>query len=314
MIGTNEPTNYTTEPKPVLVFGASGEQGRAVIEGFIDSGCGGEKYSPVYAFSSHWDSTTNSSSSANKLNDNIDHDQQIYLSDALGCILLTGDIANPEHVRKAIRSTKAQVIFVVTTTEFPDDDNEEDVPAGGGGGGGGGEAVAVVESGANNNINNNDVHVHYHGHHHHHTAAVSPILNAMNKEYDVIIQFFNILKQVSLEESDLKRTVVFSTRVNVEGVYQKYIMMMKKQKKQNVAEKREQSGCTTLEQDEEAAVHSDSFEYEEEEEDWIQPLDDGSIVAHYTGAFFLCCSWWRRRYCWKDCWTLIRFLFILSGF
>ena len=41
MIGTNEPTNYTTEPKPVLVFGASGEQGRAVIEGFIDSGCGG---------------------------------------------------------------------------------------------------------------------------------------------------------------------------------------------------------------------------------------------------------------------------------
>ena len=120
MIGTNEPTNYTTGPKPVLVFGASGEQGRAVIEGFIDSGCGGEKYSPVYAFSSHWDSTTNSSSSTNNLDD-IDHDQQIYLSDALGCILLTGDIANPEHVRKAIKSTKAQVIFVVTNIHFISD-------------------------------------------------------------------------------------------------------------------------------------------------------------------------------------------------
>jgi nucleoside-diphosphate-sugar epimerase len=83
------------DPKgPALVFGASGEQGRAVVEGLLDAG-----YSPVYGF-------TRST-------------QDTYLTDALGVVLWPGDLQNPDHLRQALTETKAQAIFLTTTTEMP---------------------------------------------------------------------------------------------------------------------------------------------------------------------------------------------------
>ena len=82
---------------PALVFGASGEQGRAVMEGLADLG-----YTPVYGFT--------------RLHDK---EEEIYLRDGLGGKVLKGDVANPEDVRKALLETKAEAIFFVTTTELP---------------------------------------------------------------------------------------------------------------------------------------------------------------------------------------------------
>ena len=163
----------TTTTKPALVFGASGEQGRAVIEGFVDAG-----YSPVYGFTSNSDTIS---------------DQ--YLSDALQCVLLEGQLGNPQDVRKALISTKAQTIFLTTTTDMP-------VQQGGG------------------------------------------FQNSQEEEYDAILQWFKTLKQV-YEEDKLPRTVIFSTRDNVQELCR---------------QKLEQTG-----------------------QDWIEPLDDGSIVPHYSG-------------------------------
>jgi NAD(P)-dependent dehydrogenase (short-subunit alcohol dehydrogenase family) len=92
-----ETTTSSNASKPALVFGASGEQGRAVIEGFVDAG-----YSPVYGFTSNSDTIA---------------DQ--YLSDALQCVILEGVLGNPSDVKKALTSTKAQTIFLTTTTEMP---------------------------------------------------------------------------------------------------------------------------------------------------------------------------------------------------
>lgn len=79
---------------PSLVFGASGEQGRVVVEGLVDTG-----YSPVYAFT------------------RLKHDT--YLTDAIGAKLITGDLENPDDVRIALRQTGAQTIYLVTTTALP---------------------------------------------------------------------------------------------------------------------------------------------------------------------------------------------------
>lgn len=80
-----------------LVFGASGEQGRAVVEGLLEHG----GYSPVYAFTRET--------------------SDVYLTDGLNATLLTGDIKNPISVRDALINTKAQAIFLVTTTELPNE-------------------------------------------------------------------------------------------------------------------------------------------------------------------------------------------------
>jgi hypothetical protein len=89
---------------PALIFGASGEQGRAVVEGMVDAG-----YHPVYAFAryDHGDYTTNGTAA------------QKYLTDALGATLLPGDLQNPDHVLNALLSTAAPAIFLVTTTDLP---------------------------------------------------------------------------------------------------------------------------------------------------------------------------------------------------
>lgn len=163
---------------PALVFGVSGEQGRSVIEGFVDAG-----YSPVYGFTSNQDA----------LNDP-------YLSDALQCILLEGSLGNPADIRKALVSTRATTIFLATTTSMPREAHD-------------GFDVSQAD------------------------------------EYDCIIQFFATLKEVYDEDQE-KRTVVFSTRDNVEELCRQHLI---------------KTG-----------------------EVWIAPLDDGSIVPHYSGKQ---CTW-----------------------
>lgn len=81
-----------------LVFGASGEQGRAVMEGLVDYG-----YEQVFGFT--------------RLFENPEDTR--YLQDALGCTLVQGDIANGEDVRKTLTETRASCIFLVTTTDLP---------------------------------------------------------------------------------------------------------------------------------------------------------------------------------------------------
>lgn len=71
---------------------------------------------------------------------------------------------------------------------------------------------------------------------------------AMEDEYQVIMNFFNTLVKVH-EEDGLERHVVLSTYDNVQRVCQDI---------------QELTGKT-----------------------WIAPLDDGSIVPHYSGAFWL---------------------------
>lgn len=83
--------------KVALVFGASGEQGRAVVEGLQDYG----EYETVYAFTRE------------KLNGNL------YLTDGLNATVIIGDIQNPDDVRMALLETKANAIFLVTTTDLP---------------------------------------------------------------------------------------------------------------------------------------------------------------------------------------------------
>lgn len=85
--------------KRALVFGASGEQGRAAIEGLACTG-----YSPVYAFG-HKHSL----------------DQQQYLTDALGAIFWKGDLQNLDDVRRVLQESQATAIVLITTTDIPSD-------------------------------------------------------------------------------------------------------------------------------------------------------------------------------------------------
>jgi NAD(P)H-binding len=90
---TNESTKIATT---ALVFGASGEQGRAVVEGLQDNG----GYATVFAFTRE------------KQTDS-------YLEDGLNAIVIVGDVQKAEDVRKALLETKASSIFFVTTTDLP---------------------------------------------------------------------------------------------------------------------------------------------------------------------------------------------------
>jgi NmrA-like family len=91
-------TDTTTSNRIALVFGASGEQGRAVMEGLVDHG-----YEQVFGFTRLFENPGDTR----------------YLQDALGCTLIQGDIGNGEDVRKALLDTRASRIFLVTTTELP---------------------------------------------------------------------------------------------------------------------------------------------------------------------------------------------------
>ena len=89
---------------PALVFGTSGEEGRAVLEGLIEAG-----FQPVYAFTQQTSDT--------------------YLTDGLGAQLQIGNIENREDVRKALVETAAQAIYLITTTDLVPSDNAPNKPA-----------------------------------------------------------------------------------------------------------------------------------------------------------------------------------------
>lgn len=177
------PSTAATAPVPAIVFGASGEQGRAVLEGFVDSPC----FDPVYGFSS-----------------NPDTIDDRYLADALGVILLQGKVNDPIKVKQALTSSQARAIFLATTMEMP----------------------ATLSDP---------------------TMASASYQAAEDEEYQTIVQFFETLRQVRMEDG-VDRTVVFSTLDNVHELVRK----------------------------------QQSLD-EEGKEVWIEPLDDGSIVPHYSG-------------------------------
>ena len=92
-----------------LVFGASGEQGRAVIEGLHDDG----SYQSIFAF------TNEKSANGTKYHNTSNNNNYTYLSDGLDATVIGGDISNADDVRNALLSTKANAIFLVTTTDLP---------------------------------------------------------------------------------------------------------------------------------------------------------------------------------------------------
>mmetsp|Transcript_18370 Transcript_18370/g.44361 ORF Transcript_18370/g.44361 Transcript_18370/m.44361 type:complete len:745 (-) Transcript_18370:45-2279(-) len=215
---TNPATKPSSVPAPVpvpaLVFGASGEQGRAVLEGLVDS----PDFSPVYGFSSTFKNTSDTPNTTNGGNNVVDDDfggsdnsNKKYLVDALGVTLLEGRLNDPDAVRDALITTKAQAIFLASTYEMPIE-TDSSTTAGG-------------------------------------------YQAAEDEEYQTVMQFFDIVKQLHHDEQQqqqqqhsgggqkLKRTVVFSTHDNV----QQYVRS--------------------------SSSSSSTF---------IEPLDDGSIVPHYS--------------------------------
>jgi hypothetical protein len=81
------------------VFGASSEQGRAVVEGLVDSRLYG---GGVHACTRHA------------------AQESAYLKDGLGAAsVIPCDVQNPKDIREALLSTAAASIFFVTTTELP---------------------------------------------------------------------------------------------------------------------------------------------------------------------------------------------------
>ncbi|GKY92180.1 NmrA-like domain-containing protein 1 [Mayamaea pseudoterrestris] len=169
-MNTSTSTALSKSPPVCLVFGASGEQGRAVVEGMTDSNV------TTFGFTRET------------------HDA--YLTDALGATLYTGDVQNPDDVLQALLTTKATCIFFVTTTELPSE-----------------------------------------------VGQTSGCSDAAAAEYQVIVEFFHLLKQ-AYEQDGIARHVVMSTRDNVQKLNREIL---------------EATGDL-----------------------WIDPLDDGSIVPHYT--------------------------------
>jgi hypothetical protein len=126
------PAGVLVLPAAALVFGASGEEGRAVVEGLVNCG----RYQYVYAFTRHYNNNKNKKSHH--------HDATaVYLRDGLGATLLSydddnddndntaaaaggggvggggADLENIDHVERALTETRATAIFLVTTTELP---------------------------------------------------------------------------------------------------------------------------------------------------------------------------------------------------
>ena len=101
-----EPSNTTNDIRdgegvqtkgPALVLGASGAQGRCVLEGLADRG-----YSPIYG------GMRDTSSSAAR-----------YARDAIGSEMLVVDLSDAASVHRALVDSGATSIFLVTTTDTP---------------------------------------------------------------------------------------------------------------------------------------------------------------------------------------------------
>ena len=82
---------------PALVFGASGPQGRAVIEGLQEHG-----YGPLYGATR-----------------DVHSPDARYAQDVLDVTLLQVDMADVRALEKVLAETQATSIFLVTTTDMP---------------------------------------------------------------------------------------------------------------------------------------------------------------------------------------------------
>ena len=90
---TNKDTNSASMNKPALVFGASGLQGKYVIQGLL-----GKTTQPVYAASR-------------------DPSKVQYAMDS-GAEFIKVDLQDPHSIGNSLRITKAKYIFLVATTEI----------------------------------------------------------------------------------------------------------------------------------------------------------------------------------------------------
>eukprot|EP00814_Leptocylindrus_danicus_P009711 CAMPEP_0116011846 /NCGR_PEP_ID=MMETSP0321-20121206/4795_1 /TAXON_ID=163516 /ORGANISM="Leptocylindrus danicus var. danicus, Strain B650" /LENGTH=766 /DNA_ID=CAMNT_0003481125 /DNA_START=108 /DNA_END=2408 /DNA_ORIENTATION=+ len=105
---TNAQSEITVrESRAAVVFGASSEQGRAVIEGLVDAGFG-----KIYGVTSHL-------TYASRLLARYKHEHHIlknrvYLLECGG-----GALSNPQQVKQVLSETQARYIFLVTATDLP---------------------------------------------------------------------------------------------------------------------------------------------------------------------------------------------------
>jgi hypothetical protein len=194
------------EKKIALVFGGSGEQGRAVIEGLQEYSS--DQYSKVYAFThgskneAHENHGILTSSEkrfleTRNLEDfNVSSNLQ-YLTEALNAHVLIGDIGCGSDVKDALLQTKAVDIFLVTTTQLP------------------------TEIGVSTGYR-----------------------EAADDEFRIIVQFFHVIKEC-YNIDKIPRHVIFSVRDNVQDVTLLQVL--------------KETGTLM-----------------------INPLDDGSIVPHFS--------------------------------
>lgn len=93
----------SSEVRSALVFGASTEQGRAVIEGLVDAGFG-----TIYGVTRH---LTYTSSLLSKYKHAHNVTERIFLLEA--------DLSNSMKIKQVLEETKAANIFLVTSTDLP---------------------------------------------------------------------------------------------------------------------------------------------------------------------------------------------------
>jgi hypothetical protein len=205
-IPTTTPTTGTTStmnPKIALVIGANNEQGRAVIEGLVDS----EQYDIVYAMLNENEVThsTNHHHSTDSNCSSIDQHMNVqqYFTDGLGATIIYGDIQNQNDIQNVFSATNANYLFIITTTQLP------------------------------TSIPNDKKH-----------STITGYQKAADEEYETIKNLFHTLVDLYKDDTTVLRHVILSVRDDV----------------QTVAEQ----------------VHTTTNDV------WIQPLNDGSIVPHFT--------------------------------
>ena len=102
-VSRSEVATCNAESRSALVFGASTEQGRAVIEGLVDAGFGS-----IYGVTKH---LTYAASLLAKYKHMHHVAERIYLLEA--------DLSNAMKVKQVLEETKAANIFLVTSTNLP---------------------------------------------------------------------------------------------------------------------------------------------------------------------------------------------------
>jgi hypothetical protein len=176
--------NLPQNEKIALVIGANNEQGRAVIEGLVDS----QQYTIVYAMinKSEMHNSSNSnhhhhhhhhqSDSMQYQNSNIEQ----YITDGLGATIINGDIQNINDIHNVLITTNANYIFMITTTQLP-----TSIP---------------VSSTSTSSIS---------------TTTSIGYQKAADEEYETIINFFHTFVDL-YKNDDTSHHVILSVRDNVQ--------------------------------------------------------------------------------------------------